>query len=72
MKELLSGKWVPMSVGTFVFLFSLILGVGFYWSKGIALDFGGVLGLAHAAMGFGLFCGVGAYIISKFDSKKKD
>ena len=57
-------------VGVFGTLGSLAMGVGFYWSKGIPLGVGGFLGLFHAAMGIGLFFGVGVFLACRKKIRK--
>jgi len=60
-----SQKKISLGVGVLVTLLALVIGVTFYWSKGIFFGIGGFLGLIHAAMGVGLFFGVGVYLFSR-------
>jgi len=65
-----SQKKIHFWVGVGVMFLSLMIGVVFYWSKGIVLGVGGFLGLFHAAMGVGLFFGIGVYLVSSNRTKK--
>lgn len=65
MKIWVSQKSFSLWVGVLVTLLALVIGVAFYWSKGIVFGIGGFLGLIHAAMGVGLFFGVGVYLLSR-------